>query len=125
MRVTEFYCEKHYERAERNLKKSYYIDYVLSQMTIGEDLELEKKRHSERKDSDKKKKKVTIKDIKALPQSQQLVQESKRVQKKKKKREEKFRKISDNLFEEDIISGDSEEIIETAKSKPLTKRIKH
>jgi c-di-GMP-related signal transduction protein len=32
--VMEFYSQKHYERAERNLKKSYYTDYVLSQLTL-------------------------------------------------------------------------------------------
>jgi hypothetical protein len=56
MSVTEFYCEKHYDRADRHLKKSYYIDYVLSQMTLEADLELERNKHT-----DKKKKKVTIK----------------------------------------------------------------
>ena len=30
LRVTEFYSSKHLERAERNLKKSFYMEYVLS-----------------------------------------------------------------------------------------------
>ena len=38
LRVMSFYSSKHIERAERGLKKAYYPEYVLSQMTIDEEL---------------------------------------------------------------------------------------
>lgn len=38
MQISEFYTQKHLERAERGVKKSYYPAYVLSQMTLDEDL---------------------------------------------------------------------------------------
>ena len=38
LQMMEIYSEKHYERAERGLKKSYFVDYVLSQMTLQDDL---------------------------------------------------------------------------------------
>ena len=60
MRVTEFYSEKHKERADRALKKAYFIEYVSAQMTLEADLEKEKKRVES-----VKKKKVTIKDSKS------------------------------------------------------------
>ena len=31
------YSDKHYTRADRNLKKTFYVQYVLSQMTLLED----------------------------------------------------------------------------------------
>jgi len=45
----EFYSQKHYERADRHLKKSYFIDFVLSQMTLQEDLEMEEQAKEEKK----------------------------------------------------------------------------
>jgi len=33
-----FYSQKHIDRAERGLKKAYFPDYVLSQMTLDEEL---------------------------------------------------------------------------------------
>jgi hypothetical protein len=39
-----FYSQKHVERAERGLKKAYFPEYVLSQMTLDEELKtLERK----------------------------------------------------------------------------------
>ena len=38
LKVMSFYSQKHLERAERGLKKSYYPDYVLSQMTLDDDI---------------------------------------------------------------------------------------
>lgn len=39
LKVMSFYSQKHQERAERGLKKAYYPEYVLSQMTLDEELE--------------------------------------------------------------------------------------
>ena len=36
------YSSKHYTRADRNLKRSFYVYYVLSQMTLLEDKKLAK-----------------------------------------------------------------------------------
>lgn len=41
--ATEVYSVKHYSRADRNLKRTYYVQYVLSQMTLLQDKKLEKK----------------------------------------------------------------------------------
>ncbi len=39
-----FYSQKHVERAERGLKRAFYPEYVLSQMTIDEEIKtLERK----------------------------------------------------------------------------------
>lgn len=43
LKVMNFYSQKHVERAERGLKKAYFPDYVLSQMTLDEELTLIKK----------------------------------------------------------------------------------
>lgn len=32
--ITEMYSQKHYSRSDRNLKKVYYVDYVMSQMSL-------------------------------------------------------------------------------------------
>ena len=34
LEATDTYSEKHYTRADRNLKRSFYVQYVLSQMTL-------------------------------------------------------------------------------------------
>ena len=34
LEATEMYSDKHYTRADRNLKRSFYVHYVLSQMTL-------------------------------------------------------------------------------------------
>ena len=38
LKVMSFYSQKHGERAERGLKRAHYPDYVLSQMTLDEEL---------------------------------------------------------------------------------------
>lgn len=40
LEATDTYSEKHYTRADRNLKRSFYVQYVLSQMTLLEDKKL-------------------------------------------------------------------------------------
>jgi len=42
LEATEIYSGKHYTRADRNLKRTFYVQYVLSQMTLLEDMKLEK-----------------------------------------------------------------------------------
>jgi len=42
LKIMSFYSQKHGERAERGLKRAYYPDYVLSQMTLDEELQKEK-----------------------------------------------------------------------------------
>ena len=37
--ATELYSNKHYERADKNLKQVYYVNYVLSQMTLQDDID--------------------------------------------------------------------------------------
>ena len=37
LEATEMYSGKHYTRADRNLKRTFYVQYVLSQMTLLED----------------------------------------------------------------------------------------
>ena len=58
LRITEFYSEKHLERQDRWLKKSYYVDHVLGQMTLQDDLEKERNQAEETKKEGKNKKKV-------------------------------------------------------------------
>ena len=36
--ATEMYSSKHYTRTDKNLKSVYYVNYVLSQMTLQEDV---------------------------------------------------------------------------------------
>lgn len=36
--ATAMYSNKHYTRADKNLKKVYYVNFVLSQMTLQEDV---------------------------------------------------------------------------------------
>ena len=44
LKVMSFYSQKHVERAERGLKRAFYPEYVLSQMTIDEEVKtLERK----------------------------------------------------------------------------------
>ena len=38
IKIMNFYSSKHSERAERGLKRAYFPEYILSQMTIEEDL---------------------------------------------------------------------------------------
>ena len=37
--ATELYSNKHYDRADKNLKRVYYVNYVLSQMTLQDDVD--------------------------------------------------------------------------------------
>ena len=39
----ELYNQKHYQRMDRQLSNSYFVDYLVSQMTLQEDLEEETK----------------------------------------------------------------------------------
>lgn len=47
LKVMTFYSQKHVERAERGLKKAYYPEYVLSQMTLDEELQTMRKKVEE------------------------------------------------------------------------------
>ena len=42
LEATEMYSAKHYTRVDRNLKRTFYVQYVLSQMTLLDDKKLEK-----------------------------------------------------------------------------------
>lgn len=57
--ATEMYSGKHYTRVDRNLKRSYYVQFVLSQMTLLEDKKLDSKEEKpvERKRDKKSKRK--------------------------------------------------------------------
>ena len=37
LEATMVYQEKHYERIEKHLKNSYFVDYIVSQMTLEKD----------------------------------------------------------------------------------------
>ena len=39
LEATELYSSKHYARADKNLKNVFYVNYVLSQMTLQEDID--------------------------------------------------------------------------------------
>ena len=41
LEATEMYSAKHFTRADRNLKRTFYVKYVLSQMTLLEDQKLD------------------------------------------------------------------------------------
>ena len=47
LEATDVYSKKHYERADRNLKSVYYVNYVISQMTLQDDLDRFKQKTSE------------------------------------------------------------------------------
>ena len=47
LEATEVYTRKHYERADRNLKSVYYVNFVISQMTLQDDLDKLKQKDQE------------------------------------------------------------------------------
>ena len=46
LEAMDVYSSKHYNRADRNLKRTYYVHFVLSQMTLLQDKKLDKKQAS-------------------------------------------------------------------------------
>ena len=80
LEATGMYSEKHYTRVDRNLKRSFYVQYVLSQMTLLEDKKLTEK------ESDSKTATMTGKS------------ERKRERKVKDKKEARTKKATTNLF---------------------------
>ena len=82
LEATDMYSEKHYNRADRNLKRSFYVQYVLSQMTLLEDKKLEKEGRAD----DSKTATMTSKS------------ERKRERKVKEKKEARAKKATTNLF---------------------------
>ena len=70
LKVMGFYSQKHVERAERGLKRSFYPEYVLSQMTIDEEIvKIERKKAVEEEGgkawSENKQKSKSAKQIKS------------------------------------------------------------
>jgi hypothetical protein len=108
--MMEIYSEKHYERAERGLKKSYFVDYVLSQMTLQDDLVTMKDKDDIKSKKERKGSKTgTSFSIEDDPFA--IKKSNKQKNKKKEKRE---RVLSDNLFVEE----------DADVAKPLKKRVK-
>ena len=52
LEATEMYSDKHYTRADRNLKRTFYVQYVLSQMTLLEDKNMGKAKFDSAKAAD-------------------------------------------------------------------------
>ena len=77
LKIMGFYSQKHCERAERGLKRAHYPDYVLSQMTLDEEL---------------RKPDTLYVEAKAKPKS------AKQISQQLKKRTQR---VSDNLFGSD------------------------
>ena len=55
----EIYGLKHYARADKNLKQSYYVQYVISQMTLQAEIQQAQKVVGEKKRESKAKSKST------------------------------------------------------------------
>ncbi|CDW89939.1 transducin beta-like protein 3 [Stylonychia lemnae] len=95
LKITDFYSQKHLDRAERGLKKAFYPQYILSQMTLQDDLLVEQQKQSAKqqdKQNSEKKQNAAYqqKDTKQIQQLLNL----------KKKRKQRERGMSDNLFTE-------------------------
>ena len=93
-----FYSTKHQERAERGLKKAYFPEYVLSQMTIDDELRSLKEKRQDVEDK--------VEEVRKKPKhTAQQIQQS--LQKKRSNRN------SDNLFSSE--AGELE--LQTAKKR--------
>eukprot|EP00347_Sterkiella_histriomuscorum_P000004 403377554 len=123
LKILEFYSQKHLERSERGLKKAFYPTYVLSQMTLQDDILLEQQKSEQKisiNDSDitlqirKNSENSLVKNKKDTKQLQtQLLNQ-------KKKRKQKERGINDNLF----LDSDASKQDNLSKKHNLTKRMK-
>ena len=89
-KIMSFYSQKHVERAERGLKKEYYPEYVLSQMTIDEEIKT-LNRHVTSSETFVEDMWQEVKTKASVPKT------AKQIKQQLKKRS-RVHKVSDNLF---------------------------
>ena len=92
LEATEMYSGKHYTRADRNLKRTFYVQYVLSQMTLLED----KKQLLQESESAKDELQGVTAETTAMATMGKAVR--KRDKKAKAKKESSTKKKTTNLF---------------------------
>ncbi len=85
LEAVDTYSGKHYNRADRNLKRTFYVNYVLSQMTLLEDKKLDAQKETEANKAETTAESTTK-------------QQRKRDKKSEKKSEAKTAKARKNLF---------------------------